>query len=276
MDYIKYQINCDPAQSEILIALLSQEPFDTFQEHDNGFDAYLPAKDFSDALDSYLIDLQAVHQFFYSKESLLAENWNEVWESNFHPVVVADFCAIRADFHEPIRHVAHELVINPKMAFGTGHHETTWMMLRLMRDLDFGGVEVLDFGCGTGILAMLASRLGASQVEAVDIEEPSFENTKENCTINHIYNVQAWLGGLDAAPRKPYGIVLANINRNVILDSLPTLSGIVVPGGWLVISGFLAEDEPLMQEGLHRHGFDPETVSQRNNWLAISCRRRAG
>lgn len=273
MDYFKYQIITHPSQVELLIALFSPQPFDTFQENETGFDAYVPVADWTEAMDEHLAELHERFEFSLQKEMIPGQNWNVIWESNFHPVVVEDFVGIRADFHEPLQHVHHELVINPKMAFGTGHHETTWSVISLMRDLDFEGQTVLDFGCGTGVLAILASRLGAAACDAVDIEEPSFENTQENCLVNGVENVRAFLGELGDVPGKAYGIVLANINRNVILDSLPALSELVKPEGLLVVSGFIQEDEQLMTDSLAAHGFQVQTIRQRNNWLAMVSKK---
>jgi ribosomal protein L11 methyltransferase len=269
MDYYKFQISTDPASSEYLIAIFSLQPFDTFQETADGFDAFLPAHAWNGEIEAWLADFQQEHGFSFSKEYLPGQNWNKLWESNFQPVVVGSFCAIRADFHEAVGTAAHELIITPKMAFGTGHHETTYTVVELMQDIDFQGKTVLDYGCGTGVLGILASRLGAAHISAVDIEIQSFENTLENCQVNHIENLTAYHGTLEAVPESPYGVVLANINRNVILASLPALSKLVLPNGALVISGFVLDDGPLMLDALQLHGFIHVQTRQKGNWLAM-------
>ena len=198
-----------------------------------------------------------------------------LWESNFEPIQIDDFVAVRADFHPPTvdekgnQSVQFDLVINPKMAFGTGHHETTYMMMQLMRDINFEGKKVLDYGCGTGILAILASKLKAEYLEAVDIEAASFENTVENCKINEVQNVKAFEGTLEVIDASDFDIILANINRNVILDSLFSLKNKLNTEGVLLISGFLKEDETVMKEAVIKNGFKIINTIQRGNWLCM-------
>ncbi|MBI5916405.1 MAG: 50S ribosomal protein L11 methyltransferase [Bacteroidetes bacterium] len=273
MDYFKYQISTDIAQSEILIALLSHLPFDTFEETEAGFNAYLPAANITGEVEKQLADLRQRFDFQFEKEFIPGQNWNVIWESNFHPVIVGNFCGIRADFHEPLQNVEHELVINPKMAFGTGHHETTFSVIELMRGIPFAGKTVLDYGCGTGVLAILASKLGAASLEAVDIEVESYRNTVENCRINAVTNVLALQGTLDDVPGRDFDVVLANINRNVILDSLSPLSKLLKPGGILVVSGFVLDDEALMTDALDANGFSILETKRKNNWLAMRLAR---
>ncbi|MBC7776104.1 MAG: 50S ribosomal protein L11 methyltransferase, partial [Phycisphaerae bacterium] len=201
------------------------------------------------------------------KELVLGQNWNELWESNFQPVVVGDFCAVRADFHEPIKSVKWELVINPKMAFGTGHHETTWQCIAAIEHLPLSGAKVLDYGCGTGILAILAAKQGAVEVEAVDIEDESYRNTVENCATNGVENVTARLGTLAAIQGHDFDGILANINRHVILESLPALAKLLKPKGWLLISGILLTDEAVVTEAAEAAGFSKKEMKSRGNWL---------
>ncbi len=269
MDYFKFQITADPATAEIVMALLASQPFDTFQETETGLDAFIPAGEMTPGIDAYLGELKDDYGFEFQKEFIPGQNWNVIWESNFHPVVVGEFCGIRADFHPPFEDVKIELVINPKMAFGTGHHETTYMVVEAMEKLPFTGAKVLDYGCGTGVLAILASKLGAAHIDAVDIEEESFLNTKENSKVNGVTNIHAIHGKLEDVPGKDYDIILANINRNVILDSLPSLSLLVKPGGTLVVSGFVKEDEDMMKNALSLHPFQLIEIKRKNNWLAM-------
>ena len=184
MNYYKVEINIHDGFRDVLIALMGDLPFDTFMETNNGFEAYIPEKSWTPSISETLNDWRAQFDFEWKREWVEAQNWNEVWESNFEPIKVEDFVGVRADFHAPTEGVVFDLLINPKMAFGTGHHETTYMMMQTMRDLHFEGQNVLDYGCGTGILAILAAKLGATDIEAVDIEDWSFENTLENATIN--------------------------------------------------------------------------------------------
>jgi ribosomal protein L11 methyltransferase len=267
MDYFRYDISCPAELAEILVAYLSDAPFDTFEDHENGLSVYLPARADVAAAEQALEELQQQFEFSWEKTFIAGQNWNEIWESNFHPVVVGDFCAVRADFHDPIPNVKWELVINPKMAFGTGHHETTWQCIAAMEHLPLSGKKVLDFGCGTGILAILASKLGASEIEAVDIEAESYRNTLENCSVNSVHNVVTRCGTLDAVEGHDFDGILANINRHVILEALPALARLLRPQGWLLISGILLSDETLVTAAAEEAGFEKKWVTTRGNWI---------
>ncbi|MBL7775482.1 MAG: 50S ribosomal protein L11 methyltransferase [Saprospiraceae bacterium] len=268
MHYQKYTLHTDPATAEILLAYLSEASFDSFQETEEGLDAYLP--DEADSPEALLDELREQFAFTWTKTFLPHQNWNEIWEANFQPVIVEDFCAVRADFHAPIAGVEHELVINPKMAFGTGHHETTWMCLRALRTLPCAGARLLDYGCGTGVLAILAARLGAAEVEAVDIEEESYRNTLENSAVNGVADqIITRCGTLEAVQGRDFDGVLANINRHIILESLPRLAELLRPGGWLLVSGILEADGALVRDAAGQLGFDCEQQEQRGNWLCL-------
>ncbi len=273
MDYWKYILRVNPETSDILVAYLAEAPFDTFEETEGGLNAYLPAAAGQTEAERQLNELQKQFDFVWDKTFIPGQNWNEIWESNFHPVIVGDFCAIRADFHEPIPDMKFELVINPKMAFGTGHHETTWQCIAAMEHLPIAGKKVLDFGCGTGVLAILASRLGAFGVEAVDIEEESYRNTMENSAVNGVDNVIARCGTLEAVQGRDFDGILANINRNVILDTLPELSNLLVPGGWLLVSGILLQDESIVTDAAAGAGFERKQKTERGNWLCMEFRK---
>lgn len=273
MDYYQYSIATDPTQNEILIALMSHLPFDTFEEVETGFNAFLPDKGDEAEVDAELKTLQQSFNFQFEKTHIPGQNWNEIWETNFHPVIVGNFCGIRADFHEPLVGMEHELGINPKMAFGTGHHETTFSVIEIMQGIPFQGKNVLDYGCGTGVLAILASRLGAANIEAVDIEVESYRNTLDNSVANGAQNVQAFHGILSDVPGNDFDVILANINRNVILESLVPLSNLLKPGGILVVSGFVLDDEQLMTDALQQHGFNILETRRKNNWLAMKTQK---
>lgn len=271
MDYWKYTLRTAPDTIEILLAYLSGAPFDTFEESPEGLAAYLPGAESENAAEALLDELRTRFDFTWEKEFLPAQNWNQIWESNFQPVIVEDFCAVRAGFHAPIPGVRHELLIEPKMAFGTGHHETTWMCLRALRQLPCRGAQLLDYGCGTGVLAILAAKLGAAAVEAVDIEEESFRNTLENSAANGVADrITARWGALEAVQGAAFNGIMANINRNVILDSLPQLFQRLAPGGWLLVSGILVQDGQTVSEAARQAGFRQVSQDQRGNWLCIT------
>lgn len=271
MDYWKYTLRTDPDTAQILMAYLSEAPFDTFEETEEGLDAYLPANASKTVTDQLLEELAQQFPFQTEQTFLPGQNWNEIWESNFQPVIVGNFCAVRADFHPPQPDVQWELVINPKMAFGTGHHETTWQCIAAMEHLPLQGTKVLDYGCGTGILAILASKLGAAEIEAIDIEDESWRNTLENAEANDVHNITARCGTLPDVQGRDFDGILANINRNVILDSLPRLAELVRPGGWLLLSGILAEDETVIVDSAEKAGFVKRGQTQRGNWLCITA-----
>ncbi|MBX2892622.1 MAG: 50S ribosomal protein L11 methyltransferase [Saprospiraceae bacterium] len=279
LNYWKYTFHLDATANnadaaDILVAYLAELPFDTFEEPTNGLNAYLPANVDVGAVEDVLREMQQQFQFSWEKSFIPAQNWNEIWEHNFHPVIVGNFCAVRADFHEPIPGMKHELVINPKMAFGTGHHETTWQCIAAMEHLPFAQKKILDFGCGTGVLAILASKLGAAEVEAIDIEEESYLNTLENSAVNNVGNVIARCGALEVVKGHDFDGILANINRNVILDALPTLSRLLKPDAWLLVSGILLQDEAIVTDAAAKEGFERKKKTERGNWLCMEFWRK--
>ena len=273
MDYYRYDLKTSAETAEILMAYLSDTPFDTFEENESGIAAFLPANENTEEIEETLQSLTSQFEFSWEKSFIPGQNWNEIWESNFHPVIVGNFCAVRADFHEPISNVQWELVINPKMAFGTGHHETTWQCMAAMEQLPISGAKLLDFGCGTGILAILASKLGAAEIEAVDIENESYLNTLENCAGNKVQNVITRCGTLEDVEGTEFDGIFANINRHIILESLPRLAALLKPNGWLLISGILVSDEALVISEAEKAGFEKAWVTTRGNWICARLNR---
>ena len=263
--------------NEILTVFLGELPFETFEDTETGLKAYIQEKELTEKVEKQVSRLAKKHGFSFTKTFILYQNWNVLWESNFEAIKVDDFVGLRADFHPPTVHrtpdgegVQFDLVINPKMAFGTGHHETTYMMMQLMREVDFKGKKVLDYGCGTGILAILASKLEAKTIEAVDIEYPAYENTIENCAINNVDNVKAIFGQLHDVESSGFDVILANINRNVILDSLDSLKNrLNTEGGVMLISGFLIEDENVLLEALSKYNFTVKNKLHKRIWLCM-------
>lgn len=255
--------------NEILIALLGEYPFETFEENETGIRAYIPENEFSATVKRKVASLAKKFNFTYETEHITYKNWNEEWEKNYDPIEVENFVGIRADFHPPFANMQHELVINPKMAFGTGHHSTTYMMMKFMRDIDFKNKKVLDYGCGTGILAILAARLGAGEIFAVDIEPASHENTLVNCERNKTPSVQVVCGTLNDVPSERYDIILANINRNIILQSFPELIKRITETGILVVSGILNVDEDIITVEAEKFRLKKIKIERRNNWSAI-------
>lgn len=276
MDYIRYHIPTDTGTADILLAFLSELPFDTFRESGDALEAFIPARLHSDEVEARVANVVGRFAGKYSKERIPYRNWNKEWESNFKPVLIEGFCGVRADFHPPFEEdVEHEIVINPRMAFGTGHHATTHTVMELMQRVNVRGLSVLDYGCGTGILSILAAKMGCTDVDAVDIEEAAYTNTVENARHNGVSrNIKAYHGELDAVPLQDYNVVLANINRNVILESLPALHQRLVPGGLLLTSGYLVQDQGVMEAALLKAGFLPTAFIQKGKWVAGKAFRR--
>jgi len=269
MNYIQFDfLTRDADLRHILIAQLADLGMESFQENDT-LQAFLPAAQLNGDLAEAIRQLAEEYGVAYSHKELVAQNWNAIWESNFQPIVISDFCGIRASFHDPIPNVQHEILINPQMAFGTGHHETTYMMMDMMSGISFTDRKVLDYGCGTGILAILAAFLGASPIDAVDIERAAYENTLENAQKNNVQQIRVLHGTLESVVDRGYAIVLANINRNVILETLPTLRSMIQPDGILLVSGILLDDVSQVTKAAEASGFHPVNQEKRGNWAAI-------
>lgn len=253
----------------ILIALLGELPFEGFDE--SGEDvllAYIAASNF-DASEINNV-LQDFPECTYRISEVKTENWNSKWESEFQPVLVDDFVSIRAHFHPRQTGVQHELLITPKMSFGTGHHATTVSVMRLMRKVDFRNKRVLDFGTGTGILAILADKMGAESVDALDNDTWSVVNTEENILNNQCRNIRV-MQGEEVSGTGNYDVILANINLNVILDQLPRIAAAVKPGGWVLLSGFLVSDREKMKTELDHHNLKLTEDVNLSGWLALTC-----
>ena len=272
MAYKKLNFKCK--DRDLLIALLDAIPFNGFQETNEGVLAFISEKDFNSEHQLLIEDLQQKLSFEYATTSMPYENWNQKWESSFQPVIIDKFCAVRADFHDAVLGIEHDIIINPKMAFGTGHHATTSAVMSLMKDMDFENKNVFDYGCGTGILAILAEKLGAKSIFCIDIEEEAYLNTLENMQKNHCHKMEVKKGDI-ALLKESYDLILANINRNVILDSIETLSQHLIIGGMLVISGFLTEDKEVVTQKLREHGLIEKQIREINGWLCILAKNLA-
>jgi ribosomal protein L11 methyltransferase len=260
MNHIQISIEANAEQQEILISELSELDATGFEQTDTNLLAYFEEDNFK----SYDINELLKNYLFYLT-TLPKQNWNALWESNFEPVVVDDFCAVRADFHQPIKKVQHEIIITPKMSFGTGHHATTYMMMQQMKDIDFINKKVFDFGTGTGILAILAKKLGAASVTAIDVDEWSIKNAEENFLKNKVEGIRLYESSL--LPQEQFDIVLANINRNVLIQHEAALVNLLSPNGILLMSGLLKEDEEIIVEVFNKLKLIKR--EQKQNWLSF-------
>ena len=264
--YIQATINNISAeQSEVLVAQLAAIGFDGFEEIDNSLKGLIAEEIFSK---EQIDEITAQLNLKYSIENIASKNWNEEWEKNFDPVIVDDFVAVRADFHAPITAVEHEIIITPKMSFGTGHHATTFLMMQQMRAIDFANKTVFDFGTGTGILGILAEKLGAKSVLGIDIDEWSIENAQENAERNNCKHFTIELKD-NPALEQTFDVILANINKNVILTYLSTIVSRLNANGQLLLSGLLNEDEEDVLQAAKELQIKHIATTHKNNWICV-------
>jgi ribosomal protein L11 methyltransferase len=257
-------------QQDLLIDALGGIGFDTFEELDFGFKAYIPSADFDkEKLDEELSLYQDMFSFSYEITLIPQKNWNEVWESNFEPITIGDKIFVRATFHQPKPEFQYEIVIDPKMAFGTGHHQTTAMMLELMLENNFTGKKVLDMGCGTGILAIMAAKLGAPSITAIDYDPVCHESTVENAQLNQIENITALCGSKEVIPIEQFDAILANINRNILIDQMRRYAEVLKPGGEIYFSGFYeSPDLDIIEDEAGKHGLKYVGHKKDKDWVA--------
>jgi ribosomal protein L11 methyltransferase len=267
MDSIKLSIKASEENQELLIAGLSDLNAIGFEQQEGELIAWFNADDFDE------VEILPLLSYFpYQIEKVKEQNWNELWEKDFQPVVVDNFCAIRAHFHNPISTVQHEIIITPKMSFGTGHHATTYMMIQQMESINFNDKTVFDFGTGTGILAILAEKLGASKITAIDVDDWSIENAFENIARNQCHSIELYQSSR-IPEHKIFDIILANINKNVILQYLSSMVNSLHVNGILLLSGLLNEDEAeiiSVSKGL------PLALIRkvnRGNWISLYLRK---
>lgn len=270
MDYLEFKIKCLDEFREILIAELSEIGFDSFLETEEGIEVYASADDFDRNTFMEVIDRYRKSGGIELNEGIVAKvNWNEEWEKNYDPIAVDDLVYVRASFHDPQPGFKHEIVINPKMSFGTGHHATTFQMLRHQGQIDHRGKRVLDVGSGTGILAIMAHLLGARKVEAFDIDDWCVENGNENFDLNGL-STRMELGTIrEVNPVGPFDIILANINKNVILDEMKIYAGLLASKGYLLLSGFYTDDVDDLLQSSKPFGLELISQQSKDNWAAL-------
>lgn len=270
-NYIEVKIKVQSAaERELLVAALVEEGFEGFEESEDALLAFVAEADFKrQSLEAIMRRLHAE----YTVTTIRQQNWNALWESNFEPVQVGKFCHIRAQFHPPVQDVVHEIVITPKMSFGTGHHATTYMMIETMKEMDLEGKIVLDFGTGTGVLAILAEKMGARKVDAIDLDEWSIANAHENFGINHAQKIFLHQADSIQLPGL-YDVILANINKNVLLQNLHSIRSRLVAAGTVVLSGLLTGDCNDLVEAAAAAGFTLTGLQERGGWIALKLAPR--
>ena len=272
MNYIELEVQVTPKEqgSDVLIAQLAELGFESFVETENGFKAYIQETEYNEQqlniAFSYYTDF---FKFNYSHSLIKQQNWNKEWENNFQPIEIKDKCFIRAPFHASKPGFLYEVIIEPKMSFGTGHHSTTQLMIEKLLTLDINNKSLLDMGCGTGVLAIVASMMGANPVTAVDIDEWSYENTVENCSRNNINNVLVHKGNAQILAGRVFHSILANINKNVLLADMSTYSSMLQTTGNLVISGFFETDIDELVLKSKEFGLKLKDSMTREKWALV-------
>ncbi len=268
----------DPPQpaTEIFIAALAEIGFESFEETETGLRAYVRESEWNPEAFAALPYLDSpAWKVSHTLEAIETQNWNAVWEASYEPILVGDRCVVRAPFHPaPDPPVPYDLVIAPKMSFGTGHHQTTWLMLSFILDLELEGRAVLDMGSGTGVLAILAACRGAGPVLAIDIDPWSFENCRENAERNGHPEIEAVEGDATAIKGR-FDIILANINKNVLLADMPAYVSALNPGGQLLLSGFYRHDLNDLQQAAAKLGLAFVSDREREKWVAAHFRKPA-
>lgn len=281
--YLGYTFTIAPLEParEILIAELGYAGFESFVETENGCIAYIQKQEaFPDGNLAYDRLLQEIHilqsgefSIQYTTEEIAQVNWNQEWEKHFDPIEVDGRCRVRAPFH-PATPIEYDLVIEPKMSFGTGHHETTLMMIKHLLKLDMSDQKALDMGCGTGVLAILAEKRGALAIEAIDIDNWCYLNAKENVERNNCHHIEVYEGDAGLLKDKSYDVIIANINRNILLQDIPVYATCLSEEGILLLSGFYTEDISVITELCNIHKLFFVGNFERNNWVACKFEKR--
>ena len=274
MNYVELNIACSEELAEILVAELAEYPFESFVTEIDALKAYIPHERMADCYDRVeaLLARYGVGEHHYIV--IESQNWNALWESNFPPVEVDGVVAIRAPFHEPYPDYRFDIVITPKMSFGTGHHATTYLMSRTTASRDFTGKRVLDMGSGTGVLAIIAAKCGAESVDAVDIDEWAYENCVENCAENGVGDkVTAYLGDVRQIHGKKYDAILANINRNILLGDMPHYVESLNEGGELIMSGILEGDISTIRSRAEGLGLTFVNSDLKDEWAVVVTKK---
>ena len=279
MDYLEFLFFYDTQNSfigDLLAAELAEIGFESFLEDEQGLKAYIPVEKWNEeALKEKLASFPFASGITCSQTYVKGQNWNEEWEKNyFQPIIIGGDCVIHSTFHKNIPDVKYDIVIDPKMSFGTGHHETTSLMLEEILKVDLEGKSLLDMGCGTAVLAILAAKRGANPVLAIDIEEWAYNNSLENIAMNNEPQIEVRWGGAELLKGKFFDVILANINRNILLEDMHRYAACMKPGSRLYMSGFYKEDISVIDEEAQKHGLKQLSFNEKNRWVVVRYQKR--
>jgi len=279
MNYFEVEITINPYSSEIseiIVAELSEVGFESFVDIENGLQAYIQEKLFDNEILKVILEAEkyATYKIGFSIKNIPAQNWNALWESNFDPMFISDQIVVKAPFHNIHGSFKYEILIEPKMSFGTGHHETTSLVMELMLGMNFADKTVLDMGCGTGILAILASKMGASNITAIDFDEWAYNNSLENFERNQCKHIKAIMGTAEVIPYMQNEIILANINKNVLLNDIKEYSKVLKSNGLLILSGFYLDDVIDIEAEAKNNLLLFQNKKSKNNWAACIFKKQ--
>ncbi|MFR9166042.1 MAG: 50S ribosomal protein L11 methyltransferase [Dysgonomonas sp.] len=274
MNYVKVNFVCIPNDdivNSVLSAVIAEIGFESFEEAEEGTTAYVAEELFDkDSLDKILKNFPVEAEITYTVEEIEEINWNEEWEKNyFKPLIIDDRCIIQSTFHNQPADYEYNILIDPKMAFGTGHHQTTKLMIKEILKMDLKGKSVLDMGCGTAVLAILASMRGADPIVAIDIDHWAYDNAIENLQLNNIHNVEVQIGGAEILGSQKFDVIFANINRNILLNDIKKYVSVLNENGELYMSGFYTEDIPVLENECAQFGLKLSGCSEDNNWAEV-------
>lgn len=276
MDYIELKATISPIEigRDILIAQLAEVGFDSFVETDEGIEAYIKAIDFNEEKIQTINILQKEEfRIQYKTQLIKDQNWNEIWEKNFEPIYVEDKCCVRAPFHEKTNNIEFDIIIEPKMSFGTGHHETTHLMIKKLMELDVAEKDVLDMGCGTGVLAILCKMKKASNILAIDVDEWAYNNTLENVERNNCSDIKVQLGDAKLLNNQKFDLVIANINRNILLQDMGKYNKVLNSKGNLLLSGFFSSDKEIILEASTKLQLQLIAEDVKNDWMMLHLQK---
>ncbi|MFP4556341.1 MAG: 50S ribosomal protein L11 methyltransferase [Bacteroidales bacterium] len=278
MQYAEVIISINPysqQNAEIITALLAELGFDSFSDADNGLMAYIPSEQLNHSdLKTLFSSLKLGCEINYNVNQVKEQNWNKEWESNFKPIPIKNLCYIRAPFHKSEEGYKLEVIIEPKMSFGTGHHQTTWLMARELFSLNLKNKKVLDMGCGTGILAIIAEKLGASKITAIDNDDWAYKNAKENVTLNNCTKISVLLGDSTLIEQLKFDIVLANINLNILLSDFGTYYNSLNAGGIILMSGIFTTDIDTLTSNIRKFACNVVSKKAKNDWALIAIQKK--